>query len=236
MPEHGRLARLGARLTGADGGDERPSAAVDRSTCCCPPATRSCWRPGSSATRRSAPDEAGHYLRAIGIGNRQPIGEPSDYRDPGRSPKQLAFSRQTAREVSVPAGLAPDYFGCNAFLPELSAGCQRDVPTPPARVLRATHVGAYLPLPYLLPAAAIRAGDGRRGRPPRTPGERGVGSRSAGGHDIRALGARPGCPLAARTRGGRYPDGGLHGLGGQRQRPGDRRGHRLRRVPPAPHP
>ena len=108
----------------------------------------------------AAPDEAGHYLRAIGIGNGQPIGEPSDYRDPGRSPKQLAFSRQTAREVSVPAGLAPDYFGCNAFLPELSAGCQRDVPTPPARVLRATHVGAYLPLPYLLPAAAIRAGDG----------------------------------------------------------------------------
>ena len=115
----------------------------------------------------AAPDEAGHYLRAIGIGNGQPIGEPSDYRDPGRSPKQLAFSRQTAREVSVPAGLAPDYFGCNAFLPELSAGCQRDVPTPPARVLRATHVGAYRRSRIYCRPRRFGPETVRRGRPPR---------------------------------------------------------------------
>ena len=184
----------------------------------------------------AAPDEAGHYLRAIGIGNGQPIGEPSDYRDPGRSPKQLAFSRQTAREVSVPAGLAPDYFGCNAFLPELSAGCQRDVPTPPARVLRATHVGAYLPLPYLLPAAAIRAGDG----PPRPTASDAWRARrwfslcwwprySRSGRATRV-------PSRCSDSWRPLPRWWSSGLGGQRQRPGDRRGHRLRRVPPAPHP
>ena len=61
--------------------------------------------------------------------------------------------------MSVPAGLAPDYFGCNAFLPELSAGTSATF-RPRRPVCSGRPVGAYLPLPYLLPAAAIRAGDG----------------------------------------------------------------------------
>ncbi len=107
----------------------------------------------------AAPDEANHYLRAIGISDGQLVGERSGYEDSGLNPKQAAFTRQTATEVTVPAGLAPDNFGCTADRPTESAACQLGAGSPQEEVVRATAVGTYLPLPYLLPAAAMRAGD-----------------------------------------------------------------------------
>ena len=106
----------------------------------------------------ASPDEANHYLRAIGISQGQLVGERSGYEDAGLNPKQAAFTRQTATQVTVPAGLAPDGFGCNADRPTESAACQKGAATPPEEVVRATAVGTYLPLPYLLPAAVMRTG------------------------------------------------------------------------------
>ena len=107
----------------------------------------------------AAPDEANHYLRAIGISQGELIGDRSGYEDAGLNPKQSAFTRQTATEVTVPAGLAPDSYGCNADRPTESAACQLGVTAPQEEVVRSTAVGTYLPLPYLLPAAVMRAGD-----------------------------------------------------------------------------
>ena len=107
----------------------------------------------------AAPDEANHYLRAIGISQGELVGERSGYEDAGLNPKQAAFTRQTATQVTVPAGLAPDGFGCNADRPTESAACQLGAASPQEEVVRATAVGTYLPLPYLLPAAVMRAGD-----------------------------------------------------------------------------
>jgi hypothetical protein len=107
----------------------------------------------------AAPDEANHYLRAIGISQGELVGERSGYEDAGLNAKQSAFSRQTATQVAVPPGLAPDNYGCNADRPTESAACQLGVTSPREEVLRSTAVGTYLPLPYLLPAAVMRAGD-----------------------------------------------------------------------------
>ena len=107
----------------------------------------------------AAPDEANHYLRAIGISQGELVGARSGYEDSGLNPKQSAFSRQTATQVTVPPGLAPDNYGCNADRPTESAACQLGITSPSEEVLRSTAVGTYLPLPYLLPAAVMRAGD-----------------------------------------------------------------------------
>ena len=107
----------------------------------------------------AAPDEANHYLRAIGLSEGRLVGERSGYEDAGLTPSRPRSPARPPREVKVPAGLAPDAFGCNADRPTESAACQLGATSPQEEVVRATAVGTYLPLPYLLPAAVMRAGD-----------------------------------------------------------------------------
>ena len=101
----------------------------------------------------SAPDEADHYLRTLSVGAGQLIGSPAkDARYPALDPVQEAWVLQSVREIDVRAGMVPDGFACNAFRPEVSAGCATALAPPaPDKVRRLTTVGTYQPALYLLP-------------------------------------------------------------------------------------
>jgi Predicted membrane protein (DUF2142) len=114
----------------------------------------------------AAPDEAAHYLRAVGVSDSSLIGAKARLAGPGLAAKlvlkaapsrqQLDWVNQTARSVRVPAGLSPDGFDCEAMHPARSAACVRDAAVNRAAVDETTPVGTYQPLPYLAPAAVLR--------------------------------------------------------------------------------
>ncbi len=114
----------------------------------------------------AAPDEAAHYLRAVGVSDGSLVGRPAHLSGPGLdvklvipqepSPLQLAWVNQATRAVAVPAGLSPEGFNCEVREPRASAACTRDAPTNHAVVREITSVGTYQPFPYLLPAALLR--------------------------------------------------------------------------------
>jgi hypothetical protein len=115
----------------------------------------------------AAPDEAAHYLRAVGIGDGSLLGARAHLSGPGLevklvtprepTPRQLAWVNQAARAVTVPAGLAPEGFDCEVREPRASAACTRHASSNRAPVREITSVGTYQPFPYLLPAALLRA-------------------------------------------------------------------------------
>lgn len=107
----------------------------------------------------AAPDEVEHFIRAVGVSEGHLIGQ----KDPaaltgGATPRQRAWTAQAARLVSLPRGLNPEAFTCELGPEELDAACQNAAdPEPPATAI-VTAVGNYQPLPYVLPAVALRMG------------------------------------------------------------------------------
>src|SRR3954468_14329415 len=105
----------------------------------------------------SAPDEWSHYLRALNISQGELTGAPvPSFHDANLTPRQQAWVAQSARSMTVPAGMAPDGSGCNAFRPELSAACLDKFPAPRVPVSRVLVNGMYQPAAYLLPAAVMK--------------------------------------------------------------------------------
>jgi hypothetical protein len=93
-----------------------------------------------------SPDEIAHYLRAAGISEGRIVGKDARFQAPalnvlGLTPRQQRTFDAYSRRVDVAPVLAP--FPCRAGRP-----CRT-----------VTYVGNYQPLPYLLPAVAMRAGD-----------------------------------------------------------------------------
>lgn len=88
------------------------------------------------------PDEAFHYLRAVGIANGQWLGPKVRLSTTSLPPAQLAWVQQSTRGVRVPAALAPPGVNCLSGRPDTST------------CLEPTTVGTYHPLPYLFPAVA----------------------------------------------------------------------------------
>ena len=108
----------------------------------------------------AAPDEAAHYLRAVGISDGHWVGRRAVDPNPALTPKQRAWTDQAARSVSVPAGLSPGGIApCESRHPALSAACSNRAPVNRTADNEVTSVGTYQPLPYLLPAAALRIAD-----------------------------------------------------------------------------
>jgi hypothetical protein len=105
----------------------------------------------------AAPDEAAHYVRAVGIGRGQLIGRADPDARIGITATQIAWTDQAARAVSLPQGLDPQPFSCELGPGERSAACLRGADQRPPAVTRITAVGNYQPLPYVLPAIALRA-------------------------------------------------------------------------------
>jgi hypothetical protein len=110
------------------------------------------------------PDEPAHYTKAVSVGRGEWVGEPGRYPvGPGFGPAQLEWINQAAREVVMPANLAPDFFACSVFQPERSAACLDTAPAPPAEpVRRLTYVGTYEPYLYLPPGVVMARADDAR--------------------------------------------------------------------------
>jgi hypothetical protein len=104
----------------------------------------------------TAPDEASHYLRALGIANGHLLGPKVPYvpAPVGLSPAQLAWGDQGGRAVWVTPAMSPPNVDCMNGTPDIRPpGCRE-----------ASEVGNYQPLPYLLPAATLTvAGDSATG-------------------------------------------------------------------------
>ena len=104
----------------------------------------------------AGPDEQWHYLRALGVAGGALVGHPAPQSRFGANPRQIAWTRQAARAVRVPAGMAPPSAGCYVFAPTKPATCIARQKPPPTPTVQATPVGTYQPLPYVLPALAAK--------------------------------------------------------------------------------
>jgi hypothetical protein len=94
----------------------------------------------------SAPDEASHYLRATEIAQGHLLGPKHAYTAGLLSPRQRRFINYDTRIVYVSRQMRPSLTPC------INGG------DPPACWVE-TAVGNFPPLPYLLPALAIKASD-----------------------------------------------------------------------------
>jgi hypothetical protein len=107
----------------------------------------------------AAPDEPAHFIKALAVADGKPEGRrvavpasPSDSRP-------LTWTKRTSRSVVVPSGLSPAGLPCNAFHPELSAGCQRNAGVSTRPTVELTNLGTANPSTYLLPGVLARAAD-----------------------------------------------------------------------------
>jgi hypothetical protein len=109
----------------------------------------------------AAPDEGAHYVRAIGIGSDGLIGEKTDRVPYAPDAKGRAWLASTTRTVEIPRRLAPPEVACYILDPNRSAACvnRQPVNASPKSFRGPTYVGAFPPLPYLLPAAVVRLAD-----------------------------------------------------------------------------
>ncbi len=116
----------------------------------------------------TAPDEAAHYLRAIGVSDGYLVGRRAELAPPGLAtilvlpreptPIQLKWVNQATREVWCPPDLSTVGYDCDVVRSLVSSGCLRSVHPNRRPTDEITSVGTYQPLPYLLPAALMRAG------------------------------------------------------------------------------
>ncbi len=90
------------------------------------------------------PDETAHYVRAASIASGTLLGPKASVT--GETPVQTAFLKPDGRADTVDAKLAPPGLPCINGKPVPSTG----------RCAIANYVGNYQPLPYLLPALAVR--------------------------------------------------------------------------------
>jgi len=104
----------------------------------------------------AAPDEADHYVKTVGIAEGEFLGRAAPEARIGATERQIASTRQITRAILVPTGLNPP--SCEYGNPRRPLACAPQAEPAPA-VERVTPVGTYQPLPYLAPAALVRAGD-----------------------------------------------------------------------------
>jgi hypothetical protein len=91
-----------------------------------------------------APDEALHYLRALGIANGQLLGYKAPFINSEMPREQTRFLSYDTRLVLVPANMRPPPVLCFNGAPDISS-CWAETPN-----------GNFPPLPYLLPALALK--------------------------------------------------------------------------------
>ncbi|MHB8658102.1 MAG: DUF2142 domain-containing protein [Solirubrobacteraceae bacterium] len=94
----------------------------------------------------AGPDEPSHYLRALSLANGHLVGPRVPYRNVRLTPQQQAWAAQDTRGVHVPARMSPGNELCLDGRPDLLGAC-----------VEGSYTGDYQPLPYLLPALALKA-------------------------------------------------------------------------------
>jgi hypothetical protein len=124
----------------------------------------------------AAPDERAHYVRALGAGGLELIGErfvPTEaqrraFVEQGKSggPQiegsglaTVLWAAKQTRTFAVPPALSVVAFGCNDRRPAVSAACleDRQAGRPVSRL--PTYTGTYPPFAYVLPGVAMRLQD-----------------------------------------------------------------------------
>jgi hypothetical protein len=104
-----------------------------------------------------APDEAAHFVRAVGVSRGIFVGKAAPPVAPTANPEMDAWLDQANRTVEVPGGMSPAPFACEApTRADISASCMNNVAIPQAPHEEVTPVGTYQPMTYLLPGAFLR--------------------------------------------------------------------------------
>lgn len=129
----------------------------------------------------ASPDEAAHYVKALGAGRgdllgaapaktapdvsryvrlsaRQREGFASLFR--GALAEQTRWHRRTSRLFRVPAGLGFSAFGCGFASPQVTAACLTRGRVTRRAALENTYTGTYQPYPYVLPGLLMRVASG----------------------------------------------------------------------------
>lgn len=115
----------------------------------------------------AAPDEGDHYLRAMAVAggdlrgrpNPELVGQPKTLPKKAGAPAlEALWLKKGARVVTVPPGLAPIEWGCNAFKSWQDASCVLGQTSPPGSIEVTTNVGTVEPALYVLPGLAARLG------------------------------------------------------------------------------
>ena len=118
----------------------------------------------------TAPDEAQHYLRALGIRTDGALAGPrTEYTGPILAPKATEWRRKLTRAATVPPGMSPTGLDCALFRPHVTPVCADGVLPNRTTIVQDTYDGSFAPLPYFLPALATSFGNdpveaGRYGR------------------------------------------------------------------------
>jgi hypothetical protein len=102
----------------------------------------------------AAPDEADHYIRTVGVSEAHLLGAPAPHVRIGSDRRQIDWTRQAARSITLPAALLPSRAACD-LIDHRSIACSARVSPATRRATALTAVGNYQPLPYLAPAAAL---------------------------------------------------------------------------------
>jgi hypothetical protein len=130
----------------------------------------------------AAPDEASHYVKAIGAGGGDLAGSPptsdptelsaDEYEALGKLLRNRAdlervrrvgsgmagrWQQRSAREFTVPAGLGFTAFGCDLTRPERSALCLESGRRSTTAETTRTFMGTYQPYLYVAPGLLMRA-------------------------------------------------------------------------------
>ena len=108
----------------------------------------------------ASPDEAAHYIRALGVGRGQVVLDDVPPKPPApQFPVQIAWMQEQSGVVRAPERLAPIAFECWGFPNYVGTCWESDPPTSEKIVTFETYVGAYPPAAYVLPGLLMRATD-----------------------------------------------------------------------------
>lgn len=108
----------------------------------------------------ASPDEAAHYIRALGVGRGQVVLDDVPPKPPApQFPVQIAWMQEQSGVVRAPEKLAPIAFECWAFPFYVGTCWESDPPTSGKTVTFETYVGTYPPAAYVLPGLLMRATD-----------------------------------------------------------------------------
>lgn len=107
----------------------------------------------------AAPDEPAHFIKALAVASGKPSGREVAVPTSPSDTRPVAWTKRTSRQVVVPVGLSPAALPCNAFHPDLSAGCQHGISPSPRPTEEFTNLGTANPSSYLLPGLVGRTAD-----------------------------------------------------------------------------
>jgi hypothetical protein len=109
----------------------------------------------------AAPDEYGHYLRAVaaGRGDVVPKKRPGPPTEQERSEPALLWQRRQSRMIFVQGKFSPENFDCIRTAPIPSWRCTDPPPHPEQRLELRSVQGTYPPYPYVVPGVFTRLGE-----------------------------------------------------------------------------